>query len=114
MSDIKLAVETLADRSDLYTNAHNYYNGSESELFANARWGQVLRARGLNYVLNFSKTVVDTVLDRMEITSVQGTSDEANSALNEIWEQNELILDSTEIHRRALIFGDCYAIVWPD
>jgi hypothetical protein len=21
---------------------------------------------------------------------------------------------TTEIHRRALVFGDCYAIVWPD
>lgn len=113
-SDIKLAVEALADRHDLYTNAEDYYRGSAREVFANAKFSRALKLRGLDYVLNYAKTVVDTVLDRLEIASVQGTDEASNAALNEIWEQNELILDQNEIHRRALVFGDCYAIVWPD
>lgn len=113
-SDIKLAVDELSERHDQYVNAENYYRGAESEVFANAKVGRVLKLRGLDYVLNYAKTVVDTVVNRIEIASVQGTSDEANSALNEIWEQNELVLDQNEIHRRTLVYGDCYAIVWPD
>lgn len=113
-SDIKLAVETLADRHDLYVTAENYYRGDEREVFASAKWGQYQKNYGLDYVLNFSKTVVDTVLDRLDITSVQGTSAEADAAINKIWEQNELVLDANEIHRQALVFGECYAIVWPD
>lgn len=114
MSDIKLAVETLADRRDTYTNADDYYRGSEAEVFANARWNKVFKTSGLDYVLNFSKTVVDTVLDRMEIASVTGVGDEANAKIGEIWENNELELDANEIHRRTLVYGECYAIVWPN
>lgn len=114
MSDIKLAVETLADRHAGYVNAEDYYRGSEREVFVNARWNRALKSYGLDYVLNYCGIVVDTVLNRLEIASVQGTNEASNKALNEIWEQNEMILDSTEIHRRALTYGDCYAIVWPD
>lgn len=113
MSDIKLAVETLADRQDVYTNALAYYKGSEAEVFANSKWGKLFRTRGLDYVLNFSKTVVDTTLDRLEIASIQSESEEATSKINEIWEWNELELDAHEIHRNALVYGECYAIVWP-
>lgn len=114
MSNIKLAVDTLASRRDTYVNAENYYRGGEAEVFANSRWGKMIRRRGLDYVLNYSKTVVDTVLDRLEIAAVAGTDEASNTKINEIWEQNELELDANEIHRRALVYGECYAIVWPD
>lgn len=114
MTDIKLAMDALADRRDGYVNAENYYRGSEREVFANARWGKLFRSRGLDYVLNYSKTVVDTVLDRLEIASIQGADEASNAVINKIWEQNELELDCDEIHRRALVYGECYAIVWPD
>lgn len=114
MTDIKLAIDALAERRDGYTNAENYYRGSEHEVFANARWGKLFRRTGLDYVLNYSKTVVDTVLDRLELASIQGTDDASNKAIGKIWEQNELELDCDEIHRRTLVFGECYAIVWPD
>jgi SPP1 family phage portal protein len=114
MSDIKLAVDTLADRQDVYTNAMDYYQGSEAEVFANVRWGSLFRSTGLDYVLNFSKTVVDTVLDRLEIASITGIGDEAAATIDKIWERNELELDANEIHRKALVYGECYAIVWPD
>lgn len=114
MSDIKLAVDTLASRRDSYINAENYYRGGEAEVFTNSRWGNMLRRRGLDYVLNYSKTVVDTVLDRLELAAIAGTDETSNAKINEIWEQNELELDANEIHKRALVFGECYAIVWPD
>jgi hypothetical protein len=113
MNDIKLAVDELAERRSTYVNAENYYRGGEAEVFANAKWRQILRRNELDYVLNYTQTVVNSVLDRLEIANVAGVGESANSTLNEIWEQNELTLDATEIHRRALVFGECYAIVWP-
>lgn len=113
MNDIKKAVATLVDRRGLYENAENYYRGSQEEIFANHKWSHLFKENG-RYILNYAKTVVDTVLDRLEIASVKGVGEAADSALNKIWEQNELHIDATEIHRRALIYGECYAIVWPD
>jgi hypothetical protein len=111
--DIKRAMETLAFRRGVYTNAESYYQGSHREVFANARWSYLFRENG-TYVLNFCKTVVDAVLDRLEIASVQATTQAANKALDEMFQENELAIDSTEIHRRALVYGECYAVVWPD
>lgn len=113
MNDIKQAVETIVGRRNTYVNAENYYRGSQDELFAHEKWSKLFRANG-TYVLNFAKTVVDTVLDRLEISSVKGVEDGADEAINKIWETNELTIDATEIHRRTLMYGDCYAIVWPD
>lgn len=113
MSNITKALEVLVDRRGTYDNADNYYRGSQREIFADARWGRVFKDAG-NFQINFAKTVVDSVLDRLEIASVKGVGGTADEAINKIWEQNELTLDSTEIHRRALVYGDCYAIVWPD
>lgn len=111
--DIKRAMDTLAFRRGVYTNAESYYQGSHREVFANARWSYLFRENG-TYVLNFCKTIVDAVLDRLEIASVQATTQAANKALDEMWQENELAIDATEIHRRALVYGECYAIVWPD
>jgi hypothetical protein len=111
--DIKRAMDTLGHRRTTYNNAESYYQGSHREVFANSRWSYMFRENG-TYVLNFCKTVVDTVLDRLELASVQATTQAANKALDELWQENELAIDSTEIHRRALVYGECYAIVWPD
>jgi hypothetical protein len=113
MNDIKKAVESIVGRRNTYTNAEDYYRGSQGELFAHEKWGKLFRANG-TYVLNYAKTVVDTVLDRLEIASVKGVEAGADETINRIFESNDLVIDSTEIHRRTLMYGDCYAIVWPD
>jgi hypothetical protein len=112
-TNIKRAVEAIVGRRNTYVNAEDYYRGSQSELFANEKWGKMFRANG-TYVLNYAKTVVDTVVDRLEISSIKGVAAGADEAINRIFEQNDLVIDSTEIHRRTLMYGDCYAIVWPD
>jgi hypothetical protein len=111
--DINVAMDTLGGRRHVYTNAESYYMGSHREVFANARWSYLFRENG-TYVMNFCKPVVDTVLDRLEISTVEATTKAASKALGEMWEENELQIDATEIHRRALVYGECYAIVWPD
>lgn len=114
MRDISLAIRSINDRHDTYANAETYYNGSENEVFAHARFAKLFGRDSSDYILNYCKTVVDTVNDRLEIAAVLGTNDSSNDKINEIWEGNELTLDQHEIHRHALVFGECYAIVWPD
>jgi hypothetical protein len=111
--DIIRAMDTLGARRNVHTNAESYYQGSHREVFANARWSFLFRENG-TYVLNYCKTIVDTVLDRLEISTVEATTKAAQKAVDEMWEENELQIDATEIHRRALVYGECYAMVWPD
>jgi hypothetical protein len=75
---------------------------------------RVFRFEGSDFRFNFTKTVVDSVLNRLDINQIQGTTNAANSYIDRIWNQTDIRIDINEIHRNALMYGDCYAIVWPD
>ncbi|NBQ17259.1 phage portal protein [bacterium] len=114
MSDIKKAIDTIVDRRNTYLTAEAYYEGTNSEVFPNNRWYKLLGNAGSDFRFNFARTVVDSVLNRLEIANITANTEEANKKINEIWQMNDLQIDADEIHRRALTYGDCYAIVWTD
>jgi hypothetical protein len=114
MSDIKMALEQIILKREGYNEAESYYEGVNGEVFANQRWFKMFRYEGSDFRFNFSKTVVDSVLNRLEINQVLAGSPEADAFIDKVWEQSDLRIDINEIHRNALVYGDCYAIVWPD
>lgn len=114
MSDIKLALDHILTRRDAYKHAETYYEGYQPEVFLDQKWYRLFKNPSLDFRFNFSKTVVDSVLNRLEISQVQTESPAAQAYIDQIWEQTDLKLDINEIHRNALVYGDCYAIVWPD
>lgn len=114
MADINNALALLVDRTPHYERAEAYYDGTEQEKFLNKRWNRILRSEGIDFKFNFTRTVVDTVLNRLEIANIQSMTESANAVIKQTWEQNDLLLDQNEIHKKALVYGDCYAIVWPD
>ena len=114
MSDIKLALDHILTRRDAYKHAESYYEGANPEVFLDQRWYRLFKNAALDFRFNYSKTVVDSVLNRLEINQVLTTSEDAQTYIDQIWEQTDLKLDINEIHRNALVYGDCYAIVWPD
>lgn len=111
---LKEQVAAITRRRNEYEEAGAYYEGNVAEVFATANLRRAMRKTGYNSRLNFCRPVVDAVQNRLEITSVLGTSDEGQKVIDETWEFNELNLDSNEIHRWTLVYGDCYAMVWPD
>lgn len=114
MSDILRAIAEITSRADKYDLAERYYDGDVPEVFASQTLRKLLAKSGDSYKLNFTATVVDAVLNRIELEAVMGTTEAANAAINRVFEQNELYLESDEIHRRALVYGDCYVMAWPD
>lgn len=114
MSDIKIALEQILTKREGYKQAEAYYEGVNAEVFANQRWFKLFRYEGSDFRFNFSKTVVDSVLNRLEIKQVLAGTPEAEAYIDTIWDQTDLKLDINEIHRNALVYGDSYAIVWPD
>jgi hypothetical protein len=114
MSDIRVALEQILLKRDAYNKAESYYEGVNGEVFANQRWFKLFRYEGSDFRFNFSKTVVDSVLNRLEIKQILAGTAEAEAYIDTIWDQTDIKLDINEIHRNALIYGDSYAIVWPD
>ena len=116
MTDVTVAVREILDRADGYAGALAYYDGNVNEVVTVKDAGlraAFARTNGA-FKMNFCRPVVDSVLNRLEVAAIVGTSDQAGDAINKIWEKNEMLLEASELHRAALVFGDAYAIVWPD
>jgi hypothetical protein len=114
MSNIKKALDMITDRRNHYLVAESYYSGVQREIFTNDVWLKLFRQDNTHFRFNFAKTVVDAVSNRLEIANITGMTPEANAEIAKVWENNQLELDSSEIHRNALLYGDSYAIVWTD
>jgi hypothetical protein len=114
MTDIKKALESIIAKREAYKQAEAYYEGQNEEIFTHQRWFRLFRNERSTFRFNFSKTVVDAVHNRLEIEQVETTTPEGDNYINQIWEQTDLKLDINEIHKNTLVYGDCYAIVWPD
>lgn len=113
-NDMKKAIDLIRDRRNHYLTAEAYYEGTQGEIFTNPSWYRLLSVNGNDFRFNFARTVVDSVLNRLEINNITANTDEANRIIQDVWQMNDLQIDSDEIHRRALEYGDCYSIVWTD
>jgi hypothetical protein len=114
IDDIRLALDYILTKKDGYNRAETYYEGTQPEVFLNQRWFKLFQKNQSDFRFNFSKTVVDAVLNRLEIDQVETSSPQADEYMANLLEQAEIKLDVNEIHRNTLIYGDSYAIVWPD
>jgi hypothetical protein len=114
IDDIRLALDYILTKREGYNRAETYYEGTQPEIFLNQRWFKLFKNEQRDFRFNFSKTVVDAVLNRLEIEQIETDNESADIYMAELLEQSDLKLDMNEIHRNALLYGDAYAIVWPD
>ena len=115
MSDLTRGLAALTTSSERYLHAEAMYVGNVPEVFTSRRLAHALRHAGMKFRLNFARTPVMAVADRMEITAVEATADvRANTALQVVWEENQMQLWANDVHRDALKLGDYYVFVWPD
>jgi hypothetical protein len=114
MTILKDYVEAVTGRAAYYKEAEDYYEGRVGETFASARLRQAMRSTGHMGQHNYLRVVVDAVLNRLEIANIVADSPQAQTIVDENWTRNELGLEANEIHRRALEYGDAYALVWPN
>lgn len=113
-NDMKKALDMIRDKRNFYLTAEAYYEGTQSEVFTNPSWYRLLSVNGNDFRFNFSRTVVDSVLNRLEIANITANTEAASQRISDIWQMNDLQIDADEIHRRTLVFGSAYAIVWTD
>lgn len=112
--DLMEGLQALSNGLPDYHRAEMYYEATNPEFFASIRLRRALERTGTTFRFNMAKTPVDVMADRLEINSVSVVgNDEADAALQRIWQYNQMVLESTNIHRRAGEFGDAYVIVWP-
>lgn len=114
MSDLTIAVQTILDTQQHYQQAENYYNGTVPEFFASRSVAKELEKLGDPNRVNFAATPVNAVANRLEVTGVATISDQARIVVDQVWQQNNLELELTQLINRTLVYGSAYLICWPD
>jgi hypothetical protein len=113
-SDLIVGVLALDAAYAEYARAAQYYEGTSPEYFASPKFRRVLARTGMNFRINMAKTAVTAVSDRLEIAAITASTPLATTVLNaDVWNANELLLESPGVHLRACEFGDAYITVWP-
>lgn len=114
MTVLQEYVAAVTTRAESYKEAEAYYDGRVAESFSSRQLQRVLQTTGHRGQQNYCRIVVDAVLNRLSIANVVADKPTVQKKINDIFEDNELGLEANEVHRRALEYGDCYALVWPD
>lgn len=112
--DLKQALDSLKQAHPRYDTAEDYYCGEVAEQFASLRLRRALWRSGLTYQFGFAATPVDAVVERLQITSITSEDEKAQQAIEQVWRDNQLGLQATNVMRKACTFGDAYVLVWPD
>lgn len=120
--DLDLALQEIGAALDGYDHAEEYDSINIWEHNMLSREGRTLRQSDIEFVPNFSSTVINAVNNRLLITAVTATagavtdeaaSDAATARLADIIRENELDSRYRDWNRKCLRDGDAYIIVWP-
>lgn len=113
VEDLMQGIAELDDAREGYDQAQEMYDGSAPEVFASSRIRAALAATGVDFKLNFARTPVDAVVDRLEIAAITSSDEDHNKVIADVWTDNQLDLEAPDIHRKACSLGDAYVIVLP-
>ena len=113
LDDLMYGIAELKDARPHYEQAEAYYDGKVPEVFSSTRIRRALAANDIDFDLNFARTPVDAVTNRLKIASVTSPDDAVNTLISKIWQDNQLNLEMPDLFRRAGEYGDAYLFVLP-
>lgn len=110
--DLIEGFKALEDAREGYERAARYYEGMVPEHFANEQIRRLVEDSGQGYRFRLVKVPVNAMKNRLRISSISGGSDEADTAIQEIRDANDMEIQEAHITERMLVYGDAYALVW--
>lgn len=112
-SDLMYGLEELRESRPEYDRAQTYYDGKVPEVFTSVRLRRALAAHHIDFDLNFAKTPVNAVTNRLKVASITSPDKVTNTLISKIWQDNQLNIELPDLFRRAGEYGDAYLMVLP-
>jgi hypothetical protein len=112
-ADLMYGIGELKEARPGYDQAQVYYEGKVPEVFTSHRIRRALAVHHIDFDLNFAKTSVNAVTNRLEIAAVTSPDKATNDLISKIWQDNQLNLEMPDLFRRAGEYGDAYLMVLP-
>lgn len=112
-ADLMYGLEELRESRPGYDQAQTYYDGKVPEVFTSTRIRRALAVHNIDFDLNFAKTPVNAVTNRLKVASITSPDSATNTLISKIWQDNQLNLELPDLLRRAGEYGDAYLMVLP-
>ena len=110
MSDLIQGLRALDYALPAYEEAKRFYDGQSNEKFQSAALQRALGSKDSTFNFNYSRLVIESRLNRMEIAAVATEDGSADDFLAEMWNRNQLDTELMDAIEGALVFGDSYLI----
>lgn len=110
MSDLILGLSAINQALPEYDEAKSFYDGQSNEKFQSAALQRALGSKSSTFNFNYSRLVIESRLNRMEIAAVATEDGSADNILAELWSRNQLDTELMDAIEGALVFGDSYLI----
>lgn len=125
MSDLATAYDALKAKRKSYDERIDYYYGQQPVNYLHERVAEIFRGFETNFTANWCAVVIDSLLNKMELTGVTGPTPEEDefggapegppwqAPAQAIWRDNQLEVESALAHQMASITGEAAVIVAP-
>lgn len=113
MSDLEMAVKTLAAKKQKYDEFWDYYDGDQDLVFNATKLREIFSGIDARFTENWCGVVIDSALDRLTLERFNVANDKKNTErLNQLFTGTELSLDADDAHLAALVTGEAFIVAW--
>lgn len=96
-----------------YERAEQYAKGDIPERFASDKIKQLIERSGKGYQFRFARIPIEAMVNRVQVSSITGASEEINKRIEELRQANDMEVQEPHLIRQLFMFGDAYFLVWP-
>lgn len=115
MSDLVNGLKDLAAARPDLDEAEAMYEGTADEVIASIKLSRLLGESGTKFRLNYSRAIVSSRMDKLELSSVTaGNDDEAQKFIDQWWSTGQLADEHHDVTEAVCEFGEAVVIVWPN
>lgn len=112
MSFLTEGMSALNNALPDYEEAEIFYEGNADEKFTSVALQKALGGPSSSFNHNYARIVVESRLNRMEISSITTEDGSADNIISDIWNHNQLDQEIQDALEAALVYGDSYLIGW--
>ncbi len=114
-TDLQKAVLALTAKKPRYDLLFRYYDSDQPLIYSSEKLREIFSGLDARFTENWCAVVVDSVLDRLELSSVVVADDDATTAtLADLREQTGLVDDEDSIHEDVAVTGEAFVLAWPN
>lgn len=110
--DLQRAIDLIAEKTDDYIAAREYYDGTRAEV-ADSEAARAVIRQSKTTPLSFSHIPVDVIADKIELASITAKGAAAKRVLETWLDENDIDDEAIDWVKKACMFGDYYVVTDP-